>query len=90
MDLQALKQHLATTVDQAKACGLVIRLNAPGDLVVIGCSAETKEQLASVVALATSHGLRSKWCNEGTLVTIGVPTQKPGRGNGKEGSQENP
>lgn len=88
MNLPALQQHLTNIIDRARESGLNIRLNSPGDLVVIGCGATTKQQLATVVALATSLGLRAKWCNEGTLVTIGVPTQKPVKADAKEGSQE--
>lgn len=81
--------NLSSVIDQAKALGLIIRLSDPQDLTVISGQAEAKEQLASIVRLATGMGLRVKWLNEGTLVAIGVPTKKP-QHNGKEVRQENP
>ena len=87
MTIEEHQRHLLSVIDNAREQQLDIRHNAPGDLVVIGCELATKPQLADVVALATRLHLRVKWCNEGTLVAIGIPTQKSGT-NGKKVRQE--
>jgi hypothetical protein len=79
MTITELQHSLLQVISAAEQQQLVIRHNAPGDLVVIGCELATKPQLADVVALATRLHLRVKWCNEGTLVAIGIPTQKHGK-----------
>jgi hypothetical protein len=84
MTIQELQQSLIEVIENAKKHQLDIRHHAPGDLVVIGCQPQTKQQLGDVVALATRLNLRAKWCNDGTLVAIGIPTQK----NGKKGNQQ--
>lgn len=87
MTIEEHQQHLLIIIDTARAQQLEIRHHAPGDLVVIGCDQVTKPRLSDLVALAGRLQLRVKWCNEGTLVAIGIPTQKPGT-HGKKGSQE--
>ncbi len=87
MTIEEHQQHLLIIIDTARDQQLAIRHQAPGDLVVIGCDQATKPRLADLVALAGRLHLRVKWCNDGTLVAIGIPTQKSGI-NGKKGSQE--
>ena len=88
MTIQEHQQHLLIIIETACDQQLAIRHQAPGDLAVIGCDQATKPRLADLVALAGRLHLRVKWCNEGTLVAIGIPTQKPGSNHGKKGSQE--
>lgn len=84
MTIQELQQGLLQVIEEAQGHQLEIRHHAPGDLVVIGCQPQTKPQLGNVVALAMRLHLRVKWCNDGTLVAIGIPTQK----HGKKGNQQ--
>lgn len=68
--------------------GLERPLYEEGNLVVIRCTPEAKTALADIVTLATGHALRVKWLNQGTLVSIGLPTQKLKSHHGKEGIQQ--
>jgi hypothetical protein len=86
------EQHQARLLEvlaSAQHAGLVIALHRPDDLIIVRCQPETRPQLAALVELATPLGLRVKWCNDGTLVAIGIPTSKL-RSHGKKGRQETP
>ena len=90
MTIAEHQTHLAEIFSQAQELKLIVRLHCPGDLMVIGCLPSTKPQLTALVESARTLQLAIKWCNEGSLVTIAVPTQKPGTPiNGKESLPEN-
>lgn len=85
-----LAEHLEQIAMQTiEIEGLERPLYEAGNLVVIRCTPEAKTALADIVTLATGYALRVKWLNEGTLVSIGLPTQKTKAHNGKEVVQQN-
>ena len=91
MTIDEHQTHLAEIFAQATELSLIVRLHRPGDLMVIGCLPSSKPQLTALVESARTLQLAIKWCNEGSLVTIAVPTQKPGTPlNGKESLPKNP
>ncbi len=68
---------LAAVSDRAAELQLTIRHPSNGDLVVIGCAPSAKAALTTLIKFASDLALNVKWMNDGTLVCLGLPTQKP-------------